>query len=48
MKDNPPSKEEAIQLMAQNANLVRRPLLVSGADIVFGWDEAEYRSRFTR
>ena len=43
MKTNPPSKDEAIALMAENANLVRRPLLVSDDAIVFGFDEEAYR-----
>ncbi|MCC2669871.1 MAG: arsenate reductase related protein [Armatimonadetes bacterium] len=46
MKKNPPSKEEAIGLMAANANLVKRPLLVSEDEIVFGADEEAYRKRF--
>lgn len=44
MKTNPPSKDEAIALMAENANLIRRPLLVSGDNILFGFDEEAYRS----
>jgi len=46
MSANPPSKEEAIALMAENPNLIKRPLLVEGDDIVFGFVEDEYRSRF--
>src|ERR1700735_3690655 len=42
MKTNPPSRAEAIKLMAQNPNLIRRPVLVRGAKIVLGCDEAEY------
>lgn len=44
MKANPPGKDEAISLMAENANLLRRPLLVSGDEILFGFDEEAYRS----
>lgn len=43
MKANPPEKDEAIALMAENANLIRRPLLVSDDSILFGFDEAAYR-----
>lgn len=43
MKTNPPEKDEAILLMAENANLIRRPLLVSDDAIVFGFDEEAYR-----
>jgi arsenate reductase (glutaredoxin) len=43
MKASPPSREEALALMAENPNLIRRPLLVSGDEIIFGFDEAAYR-----
>ncbi len=43
LKQNPPSRDEAIALMAANANLVRRPLLVTPEETIFGWDEAAYR-----
>jgi arsenate reductase-like glutaredoxin family protein len=38
MKDNPPSREEALRLMSENPNLVRRPLLVKGKQVVAGFD----------
>lgn len=41
MKDNPPSREEALRLMAANPNLIKRPLVVKGKSIVLGFDEAE-------
>ena len=44
MKANPPTKDEAIALMAENANLIRRPLLVQGEQILFGYDEEAYRA----
>lgn len=43
MKTNPPSRPEAIKLMSQHPNLIRRPVLVQGSRIVLGFDEAEYR-----
>lgn len=43
MKDNPPSREEAIRLMSENPNLIRRPLFVKGAKVVFGFDADEVR-----
>jgi arsenate reductase (glutaredoxin) len=43
MKAAPPAKEEAIALMAENPNLIRRPLLVEGETILYGFDEATYR-----
>jgi Spx/MgsR family transcriptional regulator len=44
MKVNPPSRAEAIRLMAQHPNLIRRPMLVRGSKIVLGFDEEEYRT----
>lgn len=42
MKTNPPAREEAIRLMAMHPNLIRRPLLVTGSRVVFGFDEEAY------
>ena len=39
MGQNPPSREEALQLMAAEPNLIRRPVVLRGADIVLGYDE---------
>ena len=44
MKENPPSRAEAIKLMAKEPNLIRRPLLVRGSHIIFGFDEEAYRN----
>ena len=41
MKDHPPSRAEALALLAANPNLIKRPLLVKGRQIVFGYDAAE-------
>ena len=43
MKEHPPSRAEAIKLMAKEPNLIRRPLLVRGGKIVLGFDEEAYR-----
>jgi arsenate reductase len=43
MKENPPSRTEAIQLMAKEPNLIRRPIVVNGAQIILGFDEEAYR-----
>ncbi len=43
MKENPPPRDEAIRLMSENPNLIRRPVLIAGREIVLGWDEARYR-----
>ena len=42
MKENPPTREEAIRLMAANPNLVKRPLIVRGNEIFFGFDADEW------
>ncbi len=39
MKDNPPPREEALRLMAENPNLIKRPILVKGREIVLGFDK---------
>jgi arsenate reductase-like glutaredoxin family protein len=38
----PRSRKEAIDLMMENPNLIRRPILVSGGRAVFGFDRAAY------
>ncbi|MGD0964305.1 MAG: Spx/MgsR family RNA polymerase-binding regulatory protein [Candidatus Acidiferrales bacterium] len=39
MKENPPSRKEAIQMMAKEPNLIRRPVVVAGGRVVLGFDE---------
>jgi arsenate reductase (glutaredoxin) len=39
MKRNPPSRREAIRLMAKEPNLIRRPVIVAGGRVVLGFDE---------
>jgi len=43
MKLHPPSRAETIKLMGREPNLIRRPLLIRGSQILFGFDEAVYR-----
>lgn len=43
MKNHPPSRSEAIKLMAKSPNLIRRPLLIRGSQILLGFNEAAYR-----
>jgi arsenate reductase-like glutaredoxin family protein len=43
MKDHPPSRAEAINLMAKEPNLIRRPVVIRGSQIVLGFDVAAYR-----
>jgi arsenate reductase len=39
MKQNPPSRREAIRLMAKEPNLIRRPVVVAAGRVVVGFDE---------
>jgi arsenate reductase-like glutaredoxin family protein len=39
MKDNPPPRGEALRLMSENPNLIKRPILVKGREMVLGFDE---------
>jgi len=43
MKENPPSRAEAIELMAKEPNLIRRPIALRGSQMVLGLDEEAYR-----
>ena len=38
----PESKQEAIDLMLEQPNLIRRPVLVDGDEVTFGFDKAVY------
>ena len=38
----PKSKKEAIDLMMQNPNLIRRPILITGSKVTFGFDKDQY------
>jgi len=43
MAENPPSPAETIRLMAENPNLIRRPIVVRGGETVLGFDEPALR-----
>jgi len=38
----PKSKKEAIDLMVEQPNLIRRPVLVKGGKVTFGFDKDAY------
>ena len=38
----PRSKKEAIDLMMEQPNLIRRPILIRGSKVVFGFDKDAY------
>ena len=40
----PRSKKEAIDLMMAQPNLIRRPILIRGSKVTFGFDKEKYKS----
>ena len=48
MKERPPTRAEAVKLMAKQPNLIKRPLLVRGQRVVFGFDEDEFAALINR
>ena len=43
MKERPPARAEAIKLMAKVPNLIRRPIVLQGSQMILGLDEEAYR-----
>ena len=43
MKKHPPSRAEALKLMAQEPNLIRRPIVIRGGQMILGYDEEALR-----
>ncbi len=41
LKQKPPSKDEAIQLMLKDPNLLKRPVIIKGKKKLTGFNEAE-------
>ena len=41
----PTSKKAAIDLMMAQPNLIRRPILVRGSQVTFGFDKAAYAGK---
>ena len=42
--DQPPTKAQAIRLMAQDPNLIKRPITVKGRTKVLGFDQGKLRA----
>jgi arsenate reductase-like glutaredoxin family protein len=38
----PKSKKEAIAMMMENPNLIRRPIVIRGSQVIFGFDKDKY------
>ena len=43
MKEKPPSRAEALALMAKHPNLIKRPILVRGSKIALGFDAKTFQ-----
>jgi Spx/MgsR family transcriptional regulator len=39
MKENPPSRAEAVKMIAAEPNLIRRPIIIAGDKIILGFDQ---------
>jgi len=39
MRENPPTRKQALRMMAKEPNLIRRPVVVAGGRVVLGFDE---------
>ena len=44
MKEHPPSRAEALKLMAAEPNLIRRPVVIAGKHIILGYDESKLKA----
>jgi len=44
MKNRPPSRAEALKLMAAEPNLIRRPVVIAGKQIILGYDEPKLKA----
>lgn len=43
MAEKPPSRKEAIVLLSKNPNLIKRPILLRGGQVLLGFDADAYR-----
>jgi Spx/MgsR family transcriptional regulator len=43
MSEHPPTRADAIKLMAKVPNLIRRPVVIRGEKIVLGYDEEAFK-----
>ena len=39
----PKSKKQAIDMMMENPNLIRRPIFIKGSKVVFGFDKEKFK-----
>lgn len=45
MKEHPPARAEALELMSANPNLIRRPLWIRNGEVLFGFNEEQWLER---
>jgi arsenate reductase-like glutaredoxin family protein len=43
MKDDPPGRAQAMKLLSENPNLMKRPILVAGKRTYIGFDEKAWK-----
>ena len=43
MKEHPPSRKEALKLISETPNLLRRPILLVGSEMLIGFDEKAWK-----
>ncbi len=46
MKNSPPPREEALRLMSENPNLIKRPIVKKGNELLLGFDAANLGDLF--
>ena len=39
MKENPPTRAQAVKMIAAEPNLIRRPIIIAGEKIIIGFDQ---------
>jgi arsenate reductase-like glutaredoxin family protein len=44
LKHHPPTRADALRLMSQHPNLIRRPILIDGQRILLGFDAEQWKS----
>ena len=48
MAEKPPPRDRAVRLMAKNPNLIKRPVVVRGEQMVLGFDVTAYMKLVSR
>jgi arsenate reductase-like glutaredoxin family protein len=46
MKQNPPPRPEALRLMSEHPNLIKRPILIVGGRAHLGFDDEQWKELF--